>query len=232
MARPSAREHILDCAEQLFAERGLGAVSLRSINSQAGLSAAALHYHFGSKEALLDALLERRMAAPMEQRARMLDALEAQPLPPTARDLLDALVRPLAELVAREGEGGRRYVRLLSRLQADGDILGQRFIGERYAEGVSRLEPLLQRALQDLPAPLVRVRFALAVELLLRSLAGWEALAVQLHAGDVSIDEFVESLLDFMTGAMEAPNSLTFSRFGTEHIAATPEGARTQGDEA
>jgi AcrR family transcriptional regulator len=233
MGRPSTREKLLDCAEQLFAERGLDAVSLRSINAEAGLSAAALHYHFGSKQSLLDALLERRMAQPMEQRAKMLDALEAHPLAPTSREVLEALIRPLAELVAREGEGGRRYVRLLSRLQADGNIWGHRFVGERYAEGITRLEPLLQCALPDLPTPLVRVRFALAIELLLRSLAGWEGLAAQLQDGETSLDEFVDGLLDFLTGAMEAPNSLTLSHFGAtpNATAATSRDARMPGDD-
>ena len=233
MARPSARERILDCAEQLFADRGLDAVSLRSINAAAGLSAAALHYHFGSKESLLDALLERRMAQPMEQRAQILDALEARPLAPSAREVLEALIRPLAELVLREGEGGRRYVRLMSRLQADDNLWGHRFVGQRYAEGITRLEPLLQRALPELPASLVRVRFALAIELLLRSLAGWEGLATQLQAGETSLDEFVEGLLDFLTGAMEAPNSLTFTHSGTpdKPMAATHRDARTPGDD-
>lgn len=233
MARPSARKQILDSAERLFAERGLEAVSLRSINAEAGLSAAALHYHFGSKQALLDALLERRMSEPMQRRERMLDELERRGLPPSAREVLDVLVRPLAELVSREGEGGRRYVRLLSRLQADGDMLSQRFVGERFGASVARLEPLLQRALPDLPSSLVRLRLGLSIELLLRSLAGWQALATQMHAGTLSLDEFVESLLDFLTGALEAPSRLSFRHSGTppEHIAATPGGARTLGEE-
>ena len=51
MARPSARERLLDCAEHLFADHGLEGVSLRAINAEAGLSPAALHYHFGTQQA-------------------------------------------------------------------------------------------------------------------------------------------------------------------------------------
>jgi len=149
----------------------------------------------------------------------MLDALEARELTPSARDVLDVLVRPLAELVAREGESGRRYVRLLSRLQADGDMLHASFAGDRHAPGVARVEPLLQRALPELPVSIVRIRLGLCVELLLRSLAGWEALTEQMRSGPLTLDEFVESLLDFLCGALEAPihPSLTHTGAAPKH---------------
>ena len=53
------REALIDAAGELFADQGIEGVSIRSINSHAGLAAAAVHYHFGSKGRLLDAVLER-----------------------------------------------------------------------------------------------------------------------------------------------------------------------------
>ena len=50
---------IMNAAERLFAERGIDAVSLRTINAEAGYSVAALHYHFASKAALGEALIAR-----------------------------------------------------------------------------------------------------------------------------------------------------------------------------
>lgn len=240
MARPSAREKLLDCAEELFAERGLDAVSLRSINALAGLSAAALHYHFGSKQALLEALLERRMTAPMKRRQELLDALDARQSPPTVREILEVLVRPLAELLASAGDGGRRYVRLLSRLQADGAV-DHRFVAERFGGGVARLEPLLRRSLPEHPPGLVRLRLALAIELLTRSLASWEKLARQIRTDELSLEEFVEGLLDFLTGALEAPSQLSLDHPGPlsdphgvrpGQQAAMREGDRTHGEQA
>ena len=60
MAKKSSREHIVAVATALFARRGLS-VSLREINDAAGLSAAAVHYHFKNKNALLDAVLRSRL---------------------------------------------------------------------------------------------------------------------------------------------------------------------------
>ena len=152
MGRPSARDKLLDCAERLFAEHGLEGVSLRAINAEAGLSPAALHYHFGTQQALVEALLDRQMPALMERRRRLLDALDDRPEPPTTRDVLSALIRPQVELLAEGGESGLRYMRLIHRLQADGDLDPQ-FVMERWPGGVDRLVPLLRKASPSLPLP-------------------------------------------------------------------------------
>ncbi|MFN8628716.1 MAG: helix-turn-helix domain-containing protein [Candidatus Binatia bacterium] len=50
----------MDAAEELFATFGVEGVSIRSINAAAGLAAPSVHYHFGSKDDLLSAVLRRR----------------------------------------------------------------------------------------------------------------------------------------------------------------------------
>ena len=50
---------ILDAAEDLFADRGIDGVSIRSIISLAGVNLGAIHYHFGSKESLIKAVFHR-----------------------------------------------------------------------------------------------------------------------------------------------------------------------------
>jgi AcrR family transcriptional regulator len=61
--RPELRDALLDAAGRLFAERGTGAVSLRRVAAEAGASPAMVHYYFGDKEGLYDALLERTFTA-------------------------------------------------------------------------------------------------------------------------------------------------------------------------
>ncbi len=197
MARPSTREKLLDCAENLFADQGLPGVSLRSINASAGLSAAALHYHFGSKDVLVAALLERRMPSLMERRRELFDALEGTTASVGVRDILEALVRPMIELLEQAQNDGHRYLRFIYRLQVDGDLFPL-FPGEKLAGGVDRLVPMLCRAMPDVPLEVVQVRLALAIDVMLRSLALTPATVT------TDLDAQMRGLLDFLTGALEA----------------------------
>ena len=70
------KERILETAERLFAEKGYGAVSLRSIIAAAEVNLAAVHYHFHSKEALLDAVLQRRIEPVNRERLALLEEYE------------------------------------------------------------------------------------------------------------------------------------------------------------
>jgi len=103
MGRPSTRENLLDCAEELFGRHGLEWFSLRTINTKAGLSPAALHFHLGSKSMLVEALLERRMPALMERRSQLLDELSAREQLPSTRDARSTLLVPLVDMVAEGG---------------------------------------------------------------------------------------------------------------------------------
>jgi hypothetical protein len=147
---------------------------------------------------LVESLLERQMPALMERRRRLLDALNEHPKPPSTRDILDALIRPQVELLAEHGEPGLRYMRLIHRLQADGD-LDQGFVLDRWPGGVDRLVPLLREANPSLPLPVVHLRLGLTIAVMLRSLAQGPA------PDRGSLEAHVSAVLDFLTGAFEAP---------------------------
>lgn len=192
MGRVQTADHLLDTAERLFAEQGIDAVSLRAINAGAAMNPAAVHYHFGSREALVEAILERRMAPVMARRAARLEALEAAPNPPSPRALAEAVVVPLAELLAETGAEGRRYVLFLERLAHTSAPELARFTLRRFGAGTKRLEALLVRALPDVPKPVTRARLAMAADLMIRGLA---------HGAGVA------ALVDFIAGGLAAPHS-------------------------
>jgi AcrR family transcriptional regulator len=54
------REHILTVAEELFGEKGFDGTSVRDIAQSAGVNLAMISYYFGSKEKLLEYLIEYR----------------------------------------------------------------------------------------------------------------------------------------------------------------------------
>lgn len=59
MAASATRQAVVDTATRLFARLGYDGASVRDICTAAGVSANAVHYHFGSKEALYRSILER-----------------------------------------------------------------------------------------------------------------------------------------------------------------------------
>ena len=74
----NTKDRLLDAAERLFADKGYSATSLRDITQKAEVNLAAVNYHFGSKEALLSAALERRFDPVNRKRLELLDAAEAE----------------------------------------------------------------------------------------------------------------------------------------------------------
>ncbi|HCN76459.1 MAG TPA: TetR family transcriptional regulator, partial [Verrucomicrobiales bacterium] len=71
------RERILLKAAELFAQRGFESVSLRDLTQAAEVNLAAVNYHFGSKEALIEEVVTRVMRPMNDERLRLLDAAEA-----------------------------------------------------------------------------------------------------------------------------------------------------------
>ncbi|GAC56961.1 putative TetR family transcriptional regulator [Gordonia hirsuta DSM 44140 = NBRC 16056] len=88
------RERLLDAAEELLSRSGYDEVSVRGICAHAQANPAAVHYHFGSKEQLVAALLESRLAPMWTDR---LDRVRADP---SVAGLVDATLAPLNRLLA------------------------------------------------------------------------------------------------------------------------------------
>jgi AcrR family transcriptional regulator len=108
---------ILDTAERLIAERGYAATSLRHIIAEAGVNLASVHYHFGSKEGLLDALVMRKAGPVNEQRLATLDRITAEwhGSPPIEK-VLEAFLMPMAEAANRNPQ----FVRVMGRIVVEG----------------------------------------------------------------------------------------------------------------
>ncbi len=132
---PSARtrKRILDTAERLFGERGVAAVSLRDINRSAGISQGVLHYHFGGRDLLVEAILERWLPSINADRRRMYDALLASGQAAQRRDIIEILCLPLAKLAIDRQPAGRRFLRCLARLHQEHNPIRSR-VSDRYID--------------------------------------------------------------------------------------------------
>jgi len=146
----TTKDRILDTAERFFAHHGFEATSLRTITAEAGVNLAAVNYHFQSKDALLHAVIARRLDPVNERRLAMLDACEAEaaggPLP--LNRVLDALLRPIVEMM-RGPE--KAFAPMMSRLFTESSELTAKVFQKHLAHVSARFIPALQRALPQLP---------------------------------------------------------------------------------
>jgi AcrR family transcriptional regulator len=101
------KERILDTAERLFAKQGYAATSLRGIIAEAGVNLAAVHYHFHSKEALLEAVILRRSVPANRERLALLDRFEkeGEGNPPSLEKVIEAFVAPTLRM-SRDPQSG------------------------------------------------------------------------------------------------------------------------------
>ncbi|MFQ5877545.1 MAG: TetR/AcrR family transcriptional regulator [Acidobacteriota bacterium] len=154
------KENLLKAAESLFAEQGIGGASLRAITRKAGANLAAVHYHFGSKEHLVAAVLSRRLDPLNRERMELLEACEraAGSEPPDPECIVRAFVYPVLRMVQRQ-RGGHDFARLVGRAFSEpGDEI-RKLVLERFREAIDRFTRALARALPHLPKDEIYWRF-------------------------------------------------------------------------
>jgi len=135
--RPAARDALLDAASRLCGRHGAAAVSLRRIAEEAGVSPAMVHYYFGDKSGLYDAMLERTFGRLVE-RVRSVTTAGARD---EGGERLAALLRVVMGAVTEEPWIPSLVVREV--LSEEGRFR-ERFI-EAYASRMAELLPGLMR---------------------------------------------------------------------------------------
>ena len=152
-ANKNTKAGIMDAADELFANRGPNATSLRQVIATAKVNLAAIHYHFGSKESLLQAVLSRRLGPLNEERLALLAEYErlAGKRPVPLPKVLEALVGPALRLSRDPGKGGDQFMRLLGRCVLEPDKKIQGLLNTQFHYVLERFKPSLNRALPNLP---------------------------------------------------------------------------------
>ncbi|QDW65693.1 TetR/AcrR family transcriptional regulator [Luteimonas granuli] len=126
----STKDRILGAAEELFALHGFGGTSLRQVTSRADVNIAAVNYHFGSKENLINEVFRRRMDDMSRQRLALLERARREH-PGELGPVLAAFVEPALAL-AGDRHGGGAFIRVIARAYAENNDSLRRFLSEQY----------------------------------------------------------------------------------------------------
>lgn len=144
----STKQRILDSAEALFARHGFAGASLRQVTASANVNLAAVNYHFGSKENLINEVFRRRLD---ELNAHRLHALELVLIQPncTLEDILAAFVRPALAL-SQDRNGGAGFVRVLARAYAEHNEQLRKFLHDNYGPALKQFANAFTKLLPHL----------------------------------------------------------------------------------
>jgi AcrR family transcriptional regulator len=208
------RTRILDAAEELFMQHGFEGTSMRQLTSRAGVNLAAVNYHFGSKDALIEAVFRRRLDPMNVARIAELAKLEASGTP-SPEAIIRAFVGPSLRLVEDAKGGGRNFTRLLGRTYTEPSKTLRALIGQMYAPTMERYKAALERALPQMPREELVWRMHFMFGTLAYTLAATDT--VQLIAGCKPEDRYDARLLEerltaFLLAGLLAPLKSTMRK--------------------
>lgn len=188
-------------AERLFAEQGIEAVALRHVNQAANQrNMSAAHYHFGSREGLVRAVLMYRWPDLDRRRGEMLENR------PGARDLrfyLEAFIGPLIEELTPREEGNY-YLRFM---QQYARFRGDYTFARQFSPAGVAIYDHLERLIGYIPAEVRRLRIGYLINMIHAVLAIAEERLGKGEVGRGEIELTASNLIDMFASALTAPLS-------------------------
>lgn len=202
MARET-RRRIIEAAERLFAQRGIARVSLREILAAAGQRhKAAVRYHFGSKQRLIEEILDHRVGAIDQHRSALLTAIEAGGNGDPLRAIVEAQVQPFFEFI----KPGSYFLRFLAHVFQDPAYQHSVPAAAPSRAAGRRIAALLRRALPDIPNPVLVLRRQAAWQLVTHQLAVHER-ELETSRKRMAPAALATVLVDMVVGMLSAPVS-------------------------
>jgi AcrR family transcriptional regulator len=207
----TTKDRILDAAERLFAEHGYRGTSLRNVINEAKVNLAAVHYHYGSKEALLDAIVARRAGPVNAERLELLEAVnKASGGKPTLEAVLEAFLAPAFRLSKDHERGRTVFPRLMARLHSEGGDATRRILQKHFGEILPRFLHAVHDSVPEIPVTEMLWRWHFAIGAMAHSLSMCPGELQRMTEGllrpedaDITLDRIVQ----FLAAGFRAPAS-------------------------
>ena len=202
------RKRLLAAAELLFIESGYDAMSLRQVTARAHANLAAVNYHFGSKEALMQELLSQRLDRLNLERLQLLSAYEQQWPENTDPAAVFGMLFIPAFRISHESVGGKSFMRLLGRVYSDRSPFIRNYLQEHYRPIFGRFFEAFSRTLPQLPRNELGLRLHFGLKALSGILAGedMQKLIDDLSMGETINDsELLARLISLISPILTAP---------------------------
>ena len=149
VATTAASDAILDAAEDLFSKHGFYGVTIREVAREAGVDTALVHYYFGAKRGLFDAVFLRRAEVWNNERVEAINAYARQAGEAmTLEGLLEAFLRPPFEWSLKGGPGWKHYAALVAQTNAN-PAFGGETMARYFDPAIHRLIELVKRVLPE-----------------------------------------------------------------------------------
>lgn len=193
------RERLIRAALQAFAQVGIEATSVRTINRTAdSRHQSAVYYHFGDKWGLVSATLDFSSDAMLAEQAAALTRLE-QAGTAEVREILRAIVEPFLKMAA--AEIGRQRLMLMARLCGEAGERGQALLAAKMRPLAGQAERMLQQCLPQQPADAIGTKLLYGLNALIHTLAD-RGMQEFWGLGAVSKAQLRAHLLDFLEGGL------------------------------
>ena len=210
MSQTDTKTRILDAAEQLFARDGFHITSMRTLTEQADVNLAAVNYHFGSKDKLIQAVFARRLEPLDKIRRQRIEAVLAQAAahnnPPQVHDLLQAFIGPIIEFRS-SAPGAEDFLTLIGRSLSEPDETVRSYFIQQVLPIFSLLFESLQQALPQLPVNILMTRLQFIMGAMSHMMCN-STRQGQLPSGfpaPLQAEQMVDELINFVTSGLEAP---------------------------
>jgi AcrR family transcriptional regulator len=209
MTRQLGKQALLEAAAVLMDERGVDNVTIQDISQASGhRNRSAVRYHFGSRDAVVRAVIMRTMDAVDAERNVLLDHLETTGAPLTPRSVIEVVVAPLARQL-RTPEG-RRYLRICAQLINHPRFMSDAGDAITLNASVRRSARHLIPVLTRLPGPVAAERASQVTGFIARACGDQSRLMDSDPPARpvLSVEDFTLNLVDTVVAILEAPTSV------------------------